>query len=393
MNNKEIKDLLIINLICTILIIILSFFVSNNLYKMYERQHTEDLANMVDAIVSKYPDAESDIISRISIKRNPVKGYELLEKYGYTYIGNTEMKTAITKSNLTTVIIGLVIMLIINVLFIKNCYRKINKIDKYMNKVLNGDYSLDIMEYCEGDISNLKNDIYKVTVKLKEQSEMLQQEKKYLEELLEDISHQIKTPLTSMSMINDILEEETKDKVKKDFLSKNKNQIERIKWLISSLLKLSRLDSGTIKLKQEKIKVSSLITKAIEPLQVMIELKKIKVNLNIRNVDVLVDVNWTSEAILNIVKNACEHTKDEIIIESTTNPIFTEIRISDNGKGISKEDLPHIFERFYKGSHNKDSIGIGLNMSKKIIEMQNGTIEVDTSNMTTFIIKLFRYNL
>ena len=118
MNNKEIKDLLIINLICTILIIILSFFVSNNLYKMYERQHTEDLANMVDAIVSKYPDAESDIISRISIKRNPVKGYELLEKYGYTYIGNTEMKTAITKSNLTTVIIGLVIMLIINVLFI-----------------------------------------------------------------------------------------------------------------------------------------------------------------------------------------------------------------------------------------------------------------------------------
>lgn len=394
MNNKEVKDLLILNLLCIIVFIIIAFVSGNFLYKEYKQEQIENNSYIVGNLISKYPELESEIISSIVLNENHDIGYETLEKYGLTNLDtmsyNENIKNVIVKNNLTLVILGLISLFIINILFVRNCYKKINKIDKYMNNILNDDYSLNINEYCEGDISNLKNDVYKVTIKLKEQSEMLQKEKQYLEELLEDISHQIKTPLTSMYMINDILETEKDENIKKDFLTKNKNQIERIKWLISSLLKLSRLDSGTIKLKSEKIKVSSLISKAIEPIKVLIELKKINVKLNIKNTDVIVDVNWTSEALLNIIKNACEHTKDEIIIESTTNPIFTEIRITDNGKGIDKNDLPHIFERFYKGSHNKDSIGIGLNMSKKIIEMQNGTIEVEVTDKTTFIIKLFK---
>ena len=274
-------------------------------------------------------------------------------------------------------------------------YQRIKKIDQYMNNILNDDYSLDIKEYCEGDISNLKNDVYKMTVKLKEQSELLLKDKKYLEETLEDISHQIKTPLTSMYMINDILGNEKNEKIRKEFLIKNKNQIERIEWLVISLLKMSRLDSGTVKLKKEKIKVKDLINKAIEPIKVSLDLKAIDLELNLSNDIVLVDVNWTKEAILNIIKNACEHTKDKIIITSKNNPLYTEIKITDNGKGIAKKDLKHIFERFYKGSDSKDSIGIGLNMSKKIINLENGIIEVETKENlgSTFIIKLYKNNL
>lgn len=397
MNNKEVKDLLIINLVCIIVVLTISVLLSNFIYNKYKEEIITNNSYIVGNLISKHPELENDIISSIVLNENYDLGYKTLEKYGLTNLDtfdyDTSIKNVILKTNLTIVIVGLISLFIVNMLFIKKCYKKINKIDKYMTNILNDDYSLNINEYCEGDISNLKNNVYKVTTKLKEQSELLEKEKKYLEELLEDISHQIKTPLTGMYMINDILENENEEKVKKDFLLRNKKQIERIEWLISSLLKLSRLDSGTIKLKPEKIKISSLISKSIEPIKALIELKKVDVKLNIRNTDVVVDVNWTSEALLNIIKNALEHTKDEILIESTTNPIYTEIRIIDNGNGISKEDLPHVFERFYKGNHNKDSIGIGLNMSKKIIEMQNGTLEVEVTDKTIFIIKLLKKSL
>ena len=196
-------------------------------------------------------------------------------------------------------------------------------------------------------------------------------------------------------MINDILTSEKNERIRKEFLIKNKNQIERIEWLVISLLKLSKLDSGTVKLKKEKIKVKDLVNKAIEPIKVSLDLKSIDLDLNLSNDTVLVDINWTKEALLNIIKNACEHTKDKITITSKNNPLYLEIRITDNGKGIAKKDLKHIFERFYKGSDNKDSIGIGLNMSKKIINLQQGIIEVETKENigSTFIIKLYKNNL
>ena len=234
-----------------------------------------------------------------------------------------------------------------------------------------------------------------MTVKLKEQSELLIKEKKYLEETLQDISHQIKTPLTSMYMINDILTNEKDENIKKEFLIKNKNQIERIEWLVTSLLKLSRLESGTVKLKKEKIELNKLIDKAIEPINVLLELKDIKLIKSIEDTNINIDINWTVEALLNIIKNACEHTKDKIEIIGSTNPLYTEIKIVDNGIGINKKDIKHIFERFYKGSHNKESIGIGLNMSKKIINLQNGIIEVFSKEGvgSTFIIKFYKNNL
>ena len=388
--NKEIKKLILVEIIFSI---IFSIFIANIINNNYKQEIINNNSYIVGSLIEKHPELEDDIIASIILKENYELGNSILEKYQLNNVDYINYN-----NNYLILILAIAIylgLLFINFIFIYNMYQKIKKIDQYMNNILNDDYSLNIKEYCEGDISNLKNDVYKMTVKLKEQSELLTKDKKYLEETLEDISHQIKTPLTSMYMINDILTNEKNERIRKEFLVKNKNQIERIEWLVISLLKLSKLDSGTVKLKKEKIKVKDLINKAIEPIKVSLDLKSIDLDLNLSNDTVLVDINWTKEALLNIIKNACEHTKDKITITSKNNPLYLEIRITDNGKGIAKKDLKHIFERFYKGSDNKDSIGIGLNMSKKIINLQQGIIEVETKENigSTFIIKLYKNNL
>jgi signal transduction histidine kinase len=290
-------------------------------------------------------------------------------------------------------------MLSVTIVFLIKQYRKIRNIDDYLYRILNDNYALDIREYEEGDLSNLKNDIYKVTVKLKNMSEQSLAAKKYLEDILSDISHQIKTPLTSMYVINDLLmNDEMKPKVRKDFLNKNRIQLERMEWLVTSLLKISRLDSGSIILNKKEVNVLELVNNSLEPLRIPMELKAIEVTLNIEpHLTFIGDLKWTSEALINIIKNAYEHTLEggKITIEALDNPLYTLISITDNGEGIDKKDLPLIFKRFYKGNSNKESIGIGLNMAQMIIERQNGVIEVDSTKgeYTTFTIKFYKKNI
>lgn len=396
--NSEVKKLIFIELIIAFFIIIILLIVNNKLYTLYKEEQIINNSQIIGSILNKHPELEQEIIDSILVPENYELGYQTLKKYGLAnssslgYLAyNEEVKDKIFYLNCYTVI-GVVLILSLTWIFIKRQYRKIGKIDEYMNNILAGDYSMNIKDYCEGDISNLKNDVYKMTIKLKEQSEMLQKDKIYLEETLQDISHQIKTPLTSMYMINDILSDEKLSKKDKAmFLNKNKAQLERIEWLVTSLLKLSRLDSGSVVMKKEKISVANLIKKALGPVEILIDLKNIKVEVNHNDEQIIADFNWTVEALVNIIKNACEHTKDKLTITVSSNPICSDIKIKDNGPGISKKDLPYIFERFYKGDHNKESIGIGLNMSMKIIKTQNGIIEVDTSDDgTTFTLKLYK---
>lgn len=298
------------------------------------------------------------------------------------------------KNNITYIIIlSLILILFLIYTYIEN--KKLKQIDKYLNDILNNRDTFDIREYSEDYISSLKNDIYKITMLLKEGKEKEEKEKKELEIILSDISHQIKTPLTSMYVINDLLlDSSLNENKKKEFLNKNRTQLERIEWLVTSLLKLSRIDNGTIKLKKEEIDTKIIINKVIEPLKIPIELKKQTLIINDNNFKINVDLNWTVEALINILKNAYEHTKENGIIEisTTTNPLYTQISIKDNGEGIDSNDIKHIFERFYRGNSNKESIGIGLHMSKKIIEHENGNIEVESKKNigTTFNIKFYK---
>ncbi|WP_168119024.1 HAMP domain-containing sensor histidine kinase [Paenibacillus sp. HB172176] len=278
-------------------------------------------------------------------------------------------------------------------------YRAIEELSGYLREIGNGRYSLDVRDNVEGELSILKNEIYKVTLMLTEQGVMLQEDKQRLTDAISDISHQIKTPLTSMMMMSDLLSNPALPSDKRsEFSHRIQIQLERLEWLISSLLKLSKIDAGTIVFKKEPVRVEKIIQKALEAVAIPIDVKELRVELQgDAEVAFIGDANWTTEAVINIVKNAAEHTEHGgmIHISYGENVLYTEIAIRDNGNGIARQDLPHIFNRFYKGSSaGEGSVGIGLAMAHSIITSQNGAIEVKSDSSaggTEFRIKLYKH--
>lgn len=389
--NTELKKLIIIQIIIFLFSIILCIVFYNKINKDYSETLINNDANLIGNFLIINPDLEQELLSVVNSTQNYELGQKFLEENNL--LDYREKNYSV---NFITIFLSVLtvfsILIVINYYFIRKLYKKIKEIDYDVDKILQGNYEINILDYNEGSLSSLKNNIYKMTVKLRESNELILKEKNNLEELLEDISHQIKTPLTSMYMINDILQKETNFKVRQEFLDKNEKQINRIEWLVTSLLKMSRLDNGSVKLKKEMTNVDTMLTKAITPILPLIESKNIKVKHEKQNLKIKIDPDWTSEALLNIIKNACEHTKDSVTITTSSNPLYTAIEVKDNGEGIDKKDLSHLFERFYRGNHNKESIGIGLSMSKKIIELQNGTIEVKShvGKGSTFIVKFFK---
>lgn len=256
---------------------------------------------------------------------------------------------------------------------------------------------MDITENKEGELSILSSEIYKMTVMLKEQADALKKDKKYLNNSIADISHQLRTPLTSMYLIIPQLQKSDLTYEKRMELVKELNiLLKRIDWLVSSLLKVSKIESGTVTFKKEKVSILHLINKAMEPLIIPMELREQKLILDIKDdTSYLGDFSWSVEAIGNILKNCIEHTQRQGIIHvsSTENAVYTEIIISDNGTGIDEEDIPHLFERFYKGKNSSNSsIGIGLALSRMIINEQNGAITVKNNydKGTKFTIRFYK---
>lgn len=278
-------------------------------------------------------------------------------------------------------------------------YREIARLSSYIRKISGGDYSLDLRDNKEGELSILKNDIYKVTLMLSEQSSLLQQDKIRLSDAIADISHQLKTPLTSMRVMADLLcDEKMSDKKRAEFTHNISIQLERIEWLVSSLLKLSRIDAGTVRFSKEEITAPNLIKKALEPILIPMDIKEQTLSIQgEETVNFRVDLNWTAEALTNILKNCVEHTPQygKISITYEENPLYTEIIISDNGRGIARQDIPYIFKRFYKGKNSsEESIGIGLNLAHSIITAQNGDVGVSSTEGkgTKFTIKFYKNN-
>ncbi|MGE6260073.1 sensor histidine kinase [Heyndrickxia sporothermodurans] len=295
------------------------------------------------------------------------------------------------------VFIASALLIASSLLFTRWRYRELEKLSIYLRQISSGNYSLDVRDNQEGELSILKNDMYKVTLMLSEQSSLLQQDKTQLTDAISDISHQLKTPLTSMTMMADLLSNSDLPPTKrKEFTRNIRIQLERIDWLVSSLLKLSKIEAKTIQFKKDQIVVKRLVQKALEPVSIPMDIKGQTVSIQGKeNVTFLGDLNWTAEALINILKNCVEHTHEGgvIVISFSENALFTEIVIADNGGGIPKEDLPYIFKRFYKGKNaSEGSIGIGLSMAHSIIISQNGVIDV-TSNSeegTQFRIKFYK---
>lgn len=267
----------------------------------------------------------------------------------------------------------------ISLFFTKKRYNDISELTYKIDKILhNNDYTnFDVNK--EGELAVLNSEIYKMTVRLREQTERLENEKNYLKDYLADISHQIRTPMTSINiMISRLSKQDLTFEDRFKIIKEISKLLTRIEWLITALLKVAQLESDTVKLKKEKTNVEEVVNKALEPLKIQAEIKNIKMKLKIeKNTNYKGDFYWSIEAISNILKNCIEHSENggSIEIISKINPIYTEIVITDEGNGICKEDLPHLFERFYRGNNSgSESIGIGLYLTKMIISKQNGVI-------------------
>ena len=289
LKNKEIRHLIYLELIILLLGVILTISTNKYILKSYQEEIINNNAYIVNALIEKYPSDESLIIgSLINHDITPNESRQILEKYGLDKLSNVdylshnlEIKNTYLKKTTITLSIIIISMFTVFIIFTKKIYKKIGDLSVYTNEILNNRYNMDIREYEEGDISNLKNDLYKMTIKLKEQNELSKKDKQYLEDTLSDISHQLKTPLTSMYVINEVLyDNEIKEDKRKELLLKNKSQLERIEWLITSLLKMSRLDSGMTTFKIKEVKLLDIINKAVEPIQIPLELKNINLSIS-----------------------------------------------------------------------------------------------------------------
>ena len=260
--------------------------------------------------------------------------------------------------------------------------KQIKQISQQVNAILFQQKDIYIPYYKEGTLSFLESEIVKLVNRLSEQNRLLLEDKIVLKQSLEDISHQMKTPLTSLNLVHERLKI-TEGVEKKKLLKEQQLLLEKIEWLVITLLKIAQIDSNTVIFQKENISQKELYNKLVKPFEIQLELKDISIEFQtdqtyIENIDIL----WTLEALSNIFKNCIEHIEKggHINIIMSSNPLYNEIIIQDNGNGIHSEDLMHLFERFYKGKNaTQQSVGIGLSLSHMIIEKQNGTIAVENT--------------
>lgn len=274
-------------------------------------------------------------------------------------------------------------------------YRKIQSLATEIDAILHGDVPTSFEKYEEGELAVLESEIQKMTIRLREQQQHLLDDKKYLADSIADISHQIRTPLTSINLLLSFLSEpDISEEKRQKTIREIYELLSRIDWLITTLMKLSKLDAGTIALKIETISMKTLLDKSVAPLLIPMELRGQELKMQVAG-EFAGDLEWTSEAIGNIVKDCMEHTPEGGCIELITfeNAIYTEIIITDTGSGIPSEDLPHVFERFYKGKNSSNkNFGIGLALARGIIINQNGTIKAENQieGGAKFIIRFYK---
>ena len=397
MKNKTIKKYILSLIILLILNVSLIFILNRYEYKMYTKNYNDKINTIISNIKNKYPDTEeSDIIEIINSEED---SEDILSKYGIDSITkNDKVNNKIRIISLIIIITFDSLIILIFYLYDKNKSKKIKEITKMISKINNRQFDIDINDFNEGELSILKNEISKTTIMLRQVADNSINDKLNLKDSLGDISHQLRTPLTSITiMIDNILDNPDMDeKTRKRFLINIKREIVNINFLVMSLLKLSKFDANVVKFNKESVYLKDIINESIKNVSMIKELKNITIKVSgDDNIKLLCDFKWQVESITNILKNSIEHTKEYGIVEVnySENKLYTRILIKDNGKGIDSDDLPHIFDRFYKGKNgSNDSFGIGLSLSKTIIEKEGGSITVkSTPNIgTIFTIKYLK---
>lgn len=397
-----------------LMLIMISFLALNLLLvKLHNDKLKEDYIRVFGSLTAKVlevnPKLESEIVPLLTKEVTPeqeLKGKEILRQYGLSNTLDSEVFPYINRNFesiqltiLYSCIILTVILFIFNYIQYGYFYKTIRAFTSAAKRIVEGDYNLKLSEEREGDLSKLTKSFNSMGEVIRGNIYALNKEKSFLVDLLSDISHQLKTPLSSMILYNDILlnKDLTKEQ-EKTFLKNSENQLNRMKWLILNLLKLAKIDANAIELEIENQSLNETVEETIETLQDRAILSKVKLEF-VPNKEILLkhDRLWLQEALINLVKNGIEHSGEggRVYISIIDNPIYTKIVISNTGEPICEEDLPHIFKRFYKGkkSKNSESIGIGLALAKSVVEKHGGYIEVSSKPWedTSFIITFLKY--
>ena len=388
-NKVHLKKFLLMSLIPIIVFLIIGNIFFFYQYQSYIQNYNSKIAVIVSLVEEEYPNIDRNEL--ISILNSDDKVSEdIFSRYGI----DVQKESIIMENDrlfsrfiiiYNILFIGLALSIILLYLKHENDQDKeIKRIVKCIKEINKKNYAFNIEDNTEDELSILKNEIYKTTVMLKEMAESSKDDKLRLKDSLSDISHQLKTPLTSINiMLDNILDNPNMDEdTKEKFIQSIKREVTNISNLATEILKLSKFDANVVRFENKEVLVKDIIKKAISNVEMMAEIKNVEIKVVFHdNVKLVCDLNWQVEAIINILKNCIEHSSENsfINIEVIDNKIYKEIIIKDSGEGIDKKDLLHIFERFYKGKNSsKDSVGIGLALAKKIIEMNNGSISVNS---------------
>lgn len=403
MKNKiELKKYIVSTLIVFICLFILFLFLNIYEYKTYTKNFNNKISAIINVIKKDYPKITDKEIIEI-INNDKVGTNDFFNKYGIDVnnksilIKNDRDYHKFLAINLSFLTITVVILLIIYIRYNYKKEKDIKDIIKCIEQINKKNYEIQIDSISEDELSILKNEIYKTTIMLKEAAENSSKDKLNLKKSLEDISHQLKTPLTSiLVMLDNIIEDSNmEEKIRNDFIVDIKRNVLNINFLVQSLLKLSKFDANTVHFVKQENDLKTIIEESIKNVSTLCDLRNINIKLNIKeNSKIICDDKWQIEALTNIIKNAIEHSKNNsnIIINIENNNVYSMIEVINFGEGIAKKDIKHIFERFYRGKNTKtDSIGIGLALAKTIIEEDKGTISVESNKLETkFIVKYYK---
>ena len=399
-NNLKLKKYYFLALLISLLLsLTLVFLISLETQKI-TRNYNLALASIINKVKEKYPNISDNEL--INILNSSNYNEEFSKKYSIDInkesiiLQNNSLPKKFNYLNFTFIFISLLIIISLFRLYFRKRTKELDEITNYLQELNNQNYTLKLESMSEDELSKLRNEIYKTTIMLKENALNSKKDKLELKKSLEDISHQLKTPLTSiMIMVDNLIDQPSLSKVKKmEYLRNIKREITNMKFLIINLLKLSKLEVNMINFQRKNYNPHLLVNESIKNVLALCDLKntKIKVLGKCQN-KILCDKQWQIEALTNILKNAIEHSQNnhQVLVKLEENNLYTEIKIINYGKTLSKEEKQHLFTRFYHhNSSLKESMGIGLSLAKTIIEKDNGKIAVESlKNETTFIIRYF----
>lgn len=388
--NRQVKNSIIF--IVTMIILILSIgYISSNIISNkignYIRNEEAAIIGEVYSIDEKVGEEVVSTITKGKIVDNDIeKGKELLKNYGYgEYEVKDKKSDIVTDLNMTIAIIMflLVFILIGKEIFTYNeFFKPIERINRKVEEIIDGDRKIRLEENDEGQFYRLSSNINSLTRILNNSAIMLKREKEFLKNLISDISHQLKTPLATLIIYNDLLVDDIiDDEKKKEIFETSRVVLSKMQWLIINLLKLATLEASALEFKKENCIVKDVVIDSINKLKAKINEKNIIIDLTMNNEVLILDKGWTEEAFINVIKNAIEHSNynGEIKIYSENTLVYYKVIVEDFGEGIDEKDILNVFKRFYKGkSSSKDSIGIGLALCKSIIEGQGGNVSIES---------------